>query len=614
MVQPFGLVYVVLEISGMAVVSESIHLSEKERQNTQRIDLGWCLRALQQDGLLDERDATLILGSRQRDQTHQHPLQRIARLAIRNLRDPSRILDLGALTAWVAKKAGLEVWHIDPLKINAAQVTAVMSYKFAEIHDILAVSLDRDEVVIATAQPFHTEWMADLQATLKGRRIRRVVANPELLRRYALEFYNLARSIERANADRTSAAGPVQIEQLLQLGQIAAPDANDQHVVTIVDWIFQYAFEQRASDIHLEQRREAGRMRFRIDGVLHTVYDFPASVMQAVVARIKTLGRMNIAEKRKPQDGRLKTRRADGSEIELRLATLPTPFGEKMVMRVFDPDVLLRSFKDLGLTGDDLRRWNQMTQQPHGIILVTGPTGSGKTTTLYSTLKSLATDEVNVCTVEDPIEMIEPSFNQMQVQHGIDLTFAEGIRAMMRQDPDIIMVGEIRDHETAQMAIQAALTGHLVLSTLHTNDATSAVTRLRDIGVPSYLIAATVLGVMAQRLVRTLCTYCRSSVLTPPDLWKSLTTPWKSQVPDRVMEARGCLECRNTGYLGRVGIYETLLMSHDIRRLVTQDAPLQELSDLARREGMLPLRLSGAQKIAQGLTTLDEVLRVAPLA
>ncbi len=595
-------------------MSGVIQLPEKERQNSQRIDLGWCVRALQQDGMLDERDVTLILGSRQREQIHQHPLQRIARLAIRNLRDPSRVLDMAALTAWMADKAGLDIWHIDPLKINAAQVTAIMSYKFAEIHDILAVAVDRDEVVIATAQPFHTEWMSDLQAVLKGRRIRRVVANPEHLRRYALEFYNLARSIERANADRASSAGPAQIEQLLQLGQIAAPDANDQHVVTIVDWIFQYAFEQRASDIHLEQRRDVGRMRFRIDGVLHTVYDFPATVMQAIVARIKTLGRMNIAEKRKPQDGRLKTRRADGSEIELRLATLPTPFGEKLVMRVFDPDVLLRSFKDLGLTGEDLRRWNQMTQQPHGIILVTGPTGSGKTTTLYSTLKSLATDDVNVCTVEDPIEMIEPSFNQMQVQHGIDLTFAEGVRAMMRQDPDIIMVGEIRDQETAQMAIQAALTGHLVLSTLHTNDAPSAVTRLRDIGVPSYLISATVLGVMAQRLVRTLCMHCRTPQSTPADLWSHLTHPWKSQIPDQVMQAQGCLECRNTGYLGRVGIYETMLMTHEMRRQVSQDAALQELSALARREGMLPLRLSGAQKIAQGLTTLEEVLRVAPLA
>ena len=299
-------------------------------------------------------------------------------------------------------------------------------------------------------------------------------------------------------------SGITNLEQMLELGGTKSPEANDAHVVNIVDWLLQYAFDQRASDIHIEPRREKGLIRFRIDGILHHVYELPSAVNTAVTSRLKILGRMDVAEKRRPQDGRIKTKSQDGTEVELRLSTLPTAFGEKMVMRIFDPDVLLRSFNELGLAGDDHRRWQGMTNAANGIVLVTGPTGSGKTTTLYSTLKHLATDEVNVCTIEDPIEMVEPSFNQMQVQHNIDVNFASGVRALMRQDPDITMVGEIRDLETAEMAIQAALTGHLVISTLHTNDAPTAVTRMLDLGVPAYMIKATVLGVMAQRLVRTL--------------------------------------------------------------------------------------------------------------
>ncbi len=585
-----------------------------EKKVSWRIDLAWCLEALGREQLLTDRDIAMVLGTlRPREQQTQHPLQIIARFSFRHPNRPDQLLDLMWLTQWLAGKAGLATGIIDPLKINAAQITGVMSYKFAQIHEILAIALSRKEVVIATAQPFHTDWMADLQITLKDCVIRRVMANPEHIRRYALEFYNLTRSIERASNADNQGVRTNQLEQLLELGQMGVPDANDSHIVSIVDWLFQYAFDQRASDIHLEPRREMGRMRFRIDGVLHNIYEFPAVVLNAIVARIKSLGRMNIAEKRKPQDGRLKTRRPNGDETELRLSTLPTAFGEKLVMRIFDPDVLLRSFRELGLVGDDFKKWERMTHHPNGIILVTGPTGSGKTTTLYSTLKVLATDEVNVCTVEDPIEMVESSFNQMQVQQNIDLGFADGIRALMRQDPDIIMVGEIRDQETANMAIQAALTGHLVLSTLHTNDAPSAITRLQDIGVPSFLVSATVLGVMAQRLVRTLCPHCKIEAAADDVGWKKLTEPWKFKQPPKIMRHRGCLECRDTGYMGRVGIYETMEFSQNLRALVSADAPLQEIREMAIREGMLPLRISGAQKIAQGLTTIEEVLRVAPL-
>ncbi|PTQ91081.1 GspE/PulE family protein [Agitococcus lubricus] len=582
-----------------------------------RIDTRWCLDELLKEGRISQRDANLVATTpRSRDKIHWHPLQMIAQFDVVDQANPEHKLTLDSLSTWLAHKAGQPLFHIDPLKINAATVTAVMSYAFAERHSILAVQVFKDEVVIASSQPFHHEWEENLTQTLKGKVISRVVVNPAHLHRYSIEFYKLARAIEGANNSDSVVSNVNRVgnfEQLLELGNLQSPDANDQHIVNIVDWLLQYAFDQRASDIHLEPRRESGRVRFRIDGVLHNIYEFPGQIMNAVVSRIKILGRMNVAEKRKPQDGRLKTRNPKGQEIELRLATLPTVFGEKLVMRIFDPDVLVRGFKDLGLIGADFEKWQKMVQEPNGIILVTGPTGSGKTTTLYSTLKQLATDEVNVCTVEDPIEMVEGSFNQMQVHHGIDLSFAEGIRALMRQDPDIIMVGEVRDYDTADMAIQAALTGHLVLSTLHTNDAPSSVTRLLDLGVPPFLITATVIGIMAQRLVRTLCPHCKVEAECDAVAWADLTQPWKATMPTKICAPKGCLECRDTGYLGRVGLYEIMPMSNEVKRLLNDNASLAEVKKQAYKEGLLPLRIAGAQKVAQGLTTIEEVLRVAPL-
>jgi general secretion pathway protein E len=339
-------------------------------------------------------------------------------------------------------------------------------------------------------------------------------------------------------------------------------------------------------------------------------------VLNAMTSRIKILARMDVVEKRRPQDGRIKTRTQDGAEIELRLSTMPTAFGEKLVMRIFDPEVLVRDFKELGFSDEDKKRWDEMTSRPNGIVLVTGPTGSGKTTTLYSTLKTLATPEVNVCTIEDPIEMVEPAFNQMQVQHQIELGFADGVRALMRQDPDIIMVGEIRDLETAEMAVQAALTGHLVLSTLHTNDAPSAVTRLLELGVPPYLLNATLNGIMAQRLVRTLCPHCKQPVeqhrAEDTAAWDGLVAPWKSKHPTKIYKAVGCLECRMTGFMGRVGIYEVLVYSLQIKTLVNQNSDLSAIREQAFKDGMKALRISGAMKVGAGLTTIEEVLKVAP--
>ena len=571
--------------------------------------------SLVRDGLIDKAEAEARIVESRLKRTGVHPLVIVAEKKWKSLREPFEPLTLEALSEWFAGKVGLEYFNIDPLKVDFTAVTDVVSSAFAARFHILAVQVTPDEVIFATAEPFLRGWIKEISAIAK-KRIRRVIANPLDIARYQVEFYNLARSVKKAAQQGHQSSAPSSFEQLVELGRTNRQfDANDQHIVNIVDWLWQYAFEQRASDIHIEPRRELGIVRFRIDGVLHQVYQIPMSVMAAMVSRIKILGRMDLVEKRRPQDGRVKTRTADGQEAELRLSTLPTAFGEKLVMRIFDPEVLVRNFSELGFSEDDRKRWQTMSGSPNGIILVTGPTGSGKTTTLYSTLKQLATPEVNVCTIEDPIEMVESSFNQMQVQTVIDLTFAEGVRALMRQDPDIIMVGEIRDLETAEVGIQAALTGHLVLSTLHTNDAPSAVTRLLDLGLPSYLIGATLLGVMAQRLVRVLCPSCKEArEATPADnaLWDRLVAPWKANRPTHFHHPVGCLDCRMTGYRGRIGLYEILMLSPDMRELVTDDADIAKIRDLAYREGMKPLRISGAMKVSAGLTTLAEIFKVAP--
>jgi general secretion pathway protein E len=506
----------------------------------------------------------------------------------------------------------MSYYRIDPLKVDVAKVTSVMSYAYASRFRILPVQVNDQMVVVATSEPFVREWVKELSHVLR-RKIRRVIANPAEISRYLDEFYGLSKSIREAVTEKggDSPIGITNLEQLVELGRSGKLDANDQHVVSIVDWLLQYAFEQRASDIHIEPRREAGKIRFRIDGVLHLVYEMPAPVMAAVTSRVKALGRMDVVERRRPQDGRVKTRTPKGGEVELRLSTMPTAFGEKLVMRIFNPDVLVRDFRQLGFSRRDVAIWNGMTAHNHGIILVTGPTGSGKTTTLYSTLKQLAKPEVNVCTVEDPIEMVEPSFNQMQVQHNIGLDFASGVRTLLRQDPDVIMVGEIRDIETARMAIQAALTGHLVLSTLHTNDSVSAITRLMEIGVPAYLIRATLLGVMAQRLVRTLCPHCKEPGELDHSAWEALVRGTAVEKPTTVMRPVGCDECRKTGFLGRLGLYEMLPMTPTLKSLFEGDCDLRALQQQARNEGLEELRVAGARKVAEGVTTLEEVFKVA---
>ncbi|MDX1443820.1 MAG: GspE/PulE family protein [Gammaproteobacteria bacterium] len=578
-----------------------------------KLTLDEILDALAADGMVDAEKLdmlrTLARGGAFKD---KHPLMVVAERNWQNEQPPHQRLDGDALAKWFAAKVELPYFHIDPLKVDVAAVTPLMPYAYAERFEALPVEVKGNEVTVATAQPYLREWENEL-AHVQQKRFRRVFANPDDIERYRVEFYAMSKSVVGAERQGKQRSGGIQsLEQLMELGRAGKLEANDQHVVNIVDWLLQYAFDQRASDIHIEPRREMGNVRFRIDGVLHTVYQLPANVLAPVTSRLKILARMDIAEKRKPQDGRLKTRSPEGQEVEMRLSTMPTAFGEKLVMRIFDPEVLLKDFTQLGFDSHDDTLWQEMTTQSHGIVLVTGPTGSGKTTTLYSTLRRLAKPEVNVCTIEDPIELMEPAFNQMQVHSAIGLGFAEGVKTLLRQDPDIIMIGEIRDAATADMAIQAALTGHLVLSTLHTNDAPSSITRLLDLGVPAYLIHSAFVGITAQRLLRTLCPNCKRSTEISDAEWEALTRGFNITPPKKVFEPVGCLECRNTGYRGRVGIYEMLRFDETIKELITRDADLETFRKAALKSGMRPLRLRGAQKVAEGITTTAEVMRVVP--
>jgi general secretion pathway protein E len=540
-----------------------------------------------------------------------HPLALVAAQDWPDPRTPGRTLTVESLTLWLAQRAGIPYLRIDPLKLDMASITEVVSYAYASRCGILPVQNTPNEVVFAVKDPFDVQWMRDLELGIKLP-MKRVFANPVEIDRYLVEFYAIARSVKLTGQERSKPAELRNLEQLTELSRAGKLTAEDQHVVAIVDWLLQYAFDSRASDIHLEPRRDTGNVRFRIDGILHDVYQFPAPLMPAVTSRIKILGRLDVAERRRPQDGRIRTRSPDGKEIELRVSALPTAFGEKLVLRIFNPNVLVHDFGQLGFSPEESKTWRRMISQPHGIVLVTGPTGSGKTTTLYSSLRELATNEVNVCTIEDPIENIDGSFNQMQVQSNIDLNFADGVRALLRQDPDIIMIGEIRDRETADVAVQAALTGHLVLSTLHTNDSPSAVTRLLELGVPAYLIRATLIGVLAQRLVRTLCADCKQPMEMTAASWSALGIGDAVPMPTTVYAAGGCLECRQTGYRGRSGVYELMSLNAALQAAIADNPDLTNLRTLAAAAGMRPLRQAGALKVIAGITTVDEILSLTP--
>ena len=580
-----------------------------------KLKLDYLIRELGKEGILTEQQALQLLKLHKKSSKKtQHPLIFIADQGLQSATKPPYPLTIERLTKWLAEKTGIPYVRIDPLKIEVNKITSIISQAYAANLQILPIEVSDTELTIASCEPFFDSWEEEL-AGIAGLAIKRVLINPADVQRYLVEFYGISRSIIGATLDKSKSgiANTLQnFEQMMEVGKMGEPDANDQHIVSIVDWLLQFAFEQRASDIHMEPRREKGKVRFRIDGVLHQVHEFPTLLLAAISSRLKALGRMDVTDRRRPQDGRIKTKTPTGDEVEMRLSTMPTAFGEKLVVRIFDPDMLYKTFTQLGFTKHDFKHWKAMTENPHGLMLVTGPTGSGKTTTLYSALKQLAKPEYNICTIEDPIEMVDEHLNQMQVQKKIDVDFASGVRTLLRQDPDIIMIGEIRDLETADVAVQAALTGHLVLSTLHTNNAPAAISRLIELGVQPFLINAALLGILAQRLVRTLCPHCKQPQKISQTAWDALVAPAKLKLPENTCKAVGCDECRHTGYFGRIGIYEILPMTKDLHKLVVEDTDLDALRTAALKGGMRSLCISGAQKIATGLTTLEEVFSVVP--
>ena len=519
------------------------------------------------------------------------------------------LVDEDAIFATLAKEWDLPYKKIDPLNLDLNLVTSMIPHNFAASHLVLPIDKKDNTLFVATPVPLNLEVLDDIRR-VTNLNAEAVITPRSDVKRLIDEFFGFKRSIAAAE-DLFS--GPSvdlgNLEQYVRLKSDEDLPPTDQHIVNAVNHILLYAFEQRASDIHLEPKREILLVRMRIDGVLHTVYKLPKKVHNAIISRIKTLSRLDISEKRRPQDGRIKTDKG-GVEVEIRISTVPVAFGEKVVMRVMDPDILFQDLSENGFTATDLTRYKQFIQMPHGIVLVCGPTGSGKSTTLYSTLRRLSTPENNVVTVEDPIEMIHEDFNQIGVHPGIGVTFANILRTILRQDPDIIMIGEMRDLETARNAVQAALTGHLVLSTLHTNDAPSAVTRLLDLGVPSFLIQATLVGILGQRLVRKICPYCKEAFEMEAAELAELGLDIGNKGRVTLYRGKGCIKCRTTGYRGRTGIFEVLPYTESLKKLTTTDTDVEKLRSRAREEGMFTLRESAIKKMMEGATTFEEVLKV----
>jgi general secretion pathway protein E len=520
---------------------------------------------------------------------------------------PGKILTEDLITEAVAKHAGLPFKKIDPLKLNPDIATQILSRAFAR--RTVSVPLDRndDRLTVALADPYNVEVVENIERM--GYKVSRVVAPKTDILKIITEFYGFRSSVTAAAREMTSEIDLGNLEQFVKMKSVTEIEATDKHIVNAVEFLFRYAFDQRASDIHIEPKREASEVRLRIDGMLHTIHRTPKAVHPAFVSRIKMLSRMDIAEKRRPQDGRIKTE-YKSREVELRVSTMPTAFGEKVVVRIFDPDILLQDLEEIGFAPREYELFRSFISRPHGIVLVTGPTGSGKTTTLYSALKTVATPELNVVTIEDPIEMVNDQFNQVSVQPSIGVTFGSTLRTILRQDPDIIMVGEIRDLETAENAVQAALTGHLVFSTLHTNDAPSSITRLLDLGVAPYLISSTVIGVMAQRLVRKVCKNCERTYHLLPEEAEAVGLASDKDGRIAVKYGEGCPQCRGTGYVGRTGIFEIMEVNEKIRSVIREKTDSDVIRKAAVGDGMTVLREAAVRKMLTGETTLDEVIRV----
>jgi general secretion pathway protein E len=564
-------------------------------------------------GLMKDQQRHLLLKARQKNggagRAEPNLVEIIAALNLELPDKKGQQLTEEQIMRAVAQDLKLPFKKLDPLELDLEVVTKSIPRQFALKHLLLPFAVRNGVLEVAIQDPDSRVALAEIE------RANQITIKPFLstrtdIRKMLAEFFGFQKSITAAE---NNLAGPAvdlgNLEQYVRIASASEIAVSDQHITAAVDHMFNYAFDQRASDIHIEPKRSQSLVRLRIDGVLHTIHKLPKVVHGAVISRVKSLARLDIAEKRRPQDGRIKVDR-EGQEAEIRVSTVPVAFGEKAVLRILDPEILFQDMESVGFSERDLRVYQNFMQAPHGIVLVTGPTGSGKSTTLYSTLKAIATPDRNVVTVEDPVEMVHEEFNQISVQTAVDVTFATILRSILRQDPDIIMIGEIRDYETAAHAVQAALTGHLVFSTLHTNDAVSSISRLMDLGVQPFLIGSTLLGAMAQRLVRRICPHCQETFTIEAELLKGFGLPVTESGTLTLRRGKGCQQCRGTGYLGRCGIFEIFPLTEQVRKCVSASAPEAEMRLLARGEGMTSLREDAWRKVKEGLTTYEEVLRV----
>jgi general secretion pathway protein E len=554
------------------------------------------------------------LGGKVRPGDDVHPAEVLAAMGLFMGDDERYPVTERVIMETLAKTLNYPFVDLDPLKIDAKLAPQLLSRPFARKHTALVIAADDRNVTVAVANPLDVGLVDDL-TNLVRRNPRLVISTPSDIQRLITDFYGFRGAVAAAEEQVSGGIDISNLEQFVKLTRVQEIEASDAHIVSAVEYILHYALDQRASDIHIEPRREQSAVRMRIDGVLHTVHTLPKPVHVAVVSRVKTLARLDIAEKRRAQDGRIKTSRGD-REVELRVSTIHTAFGEKLVMRIFDPEAVLRGLPELGMFDPQLAIAEKFFSRPNGLVLVTGPTGSGKTSTLYATLRTIARPEINIVTIEDPIELVVETFNQIAIQPKIGLDFAEALRHVLRQDPDVIMVGEVRDAETANVTLQAALTGHLVLATLHTNDSSGAITRLLELGVDPFILASTLVGVIAQRLVRLVCPNCRVETFLSADQMQLIgldVMELQTQGEDpqlMVAEGEGCVKCRQTGLVGRTGVFEVLPIDDKIRKLIVGRAPARDIMKQARNDGMMTLRESAIRKLAKGETCFDEVLRV----
>jgi type IV pilus assembly protein PilB len=500
------------------------------------------------------------------------------------------------VTQALAKQFNLPFLTLQQITFQPDAVSCIPE-PMARRYQVVPVSTDGRVLTVASADPLNVLITDDL-AFLTGLQIEIVL----------MTSADIERAIERVyiRGEFMPATGSLRAEAA-SAAPVPLPAQNeDSPIVRLVDSLLQQAIADHVSDIHIEPQREALRIRYRIDGVLQPVTTLEKDVQSGLVTRLKVLAGMDISERRMPLDGALRYNHS-GGQVDLRVSTLPTIHGEKMVIRVFDPDHRLASLADLGLAEQQQGLFRQMLKHPYGLVLVCGPTGSGKTTTLQVMLNSLNDQSKNIITIEDPVEYQTPGINHVQVNQKIGLGFAEVLRSVLRQDPDIVMVGETRDQETADIAVRSALTGHLVLTSLHTNDAPGAIIRLLDMRVAPFLVASSVVGVVAQRLVRRLCPHCAQQVTYQPGSPQAIALGWDE--PITAYEAVGCSRCHQTGYWGRVGLFEIMLINDEMRELVTSRANARQLRELAQRSGMLPMYADGVQKVRAGVTSVAEVLR-----